>query len=97
MKNLLIVFFIFYFCLCDNENNTQFDTMKITGRETEAMRLFKIKAQGLLPQIFQKTHNNSIEMNKQNNSDEDEIEITVKHKNKIIQLKKGHYQETIIP
>ena len=96
MKNIFLFFFTFYFCLCDNENNTHIGTMKITGRETEAMRLFKINAQGLLPQIFQKTYNNSIEINK-TNSDEDEIEITVKHKNKIIQLKKGHYQETIIP
>ena len=96
MKNIFLFFFTFYFCLCDNENNTHIGTMKITGRETEAMRLFKINAQGLLPQIFQKTYNNSFEINK-TNSDQDEIEITVKHKNKIIQLKKGHYQETIIP
>ena len=96
MKNIFLLLFFFYFCLCDNEKNTHIGTMKITGRETEAMRLFKINAQGLLPQIFQKTYNNSFEINK-TNSDQDEIEITVKHKNKIIQLKKGHYQETIIP
>lgn len=91
MKSLFFFLTMLNYYLCQKES---IDTLKITGKETEAMRLFKINARGLLPQIFQKTNNNQLNGNINN----DDIELTIKNENKIIKFKKGHhYQKTMLP
>lgn len=70
---------------CNDDNKDQF-TMQINERTSEAMRLFKMNAQGLLPQLVQRIEEIDIEKGKE-----------LKMHNNLKYKKFNHNQESIIP
>ena len=88
MKGLLtmLFFFIFIHCSTCNDDNKDPFTMQINGRTSEAMRLFKMNAQGLLPQLVQRIEEIDIEQGKE-----------LKVHNNLKYKKFNHNQESIIP
>lgn len=89
MKFFIWIFLFNNFLLQDNNNEQYFFTMEIKGNESEAMRLFKIKNQGFLPQSkikitnsFSSLNNNNIEINNNtnNNSNNNFQKVFLKHK-----------------
>ena len=83
---IFLVFLLFNQLLFDNKNND----MEITGKESEIMRLYKIKNQGFLPQQNLKIANSYYDL--LNNT------IIKNNKNQNITfLKKQKTQKTINP
>lgn len=70
---------------CNDDNKDPF-TMQINERTSEAMRLFKMNAQGLLPQLVQRIEEIDIEKGKE-----------LKMHNNLKYKKFNHNQESIIP
>ena len=83
---ILLVFLLFNQLLFDDNNND----MEITGKESEIMRLYKIKNQGFLPQQNLKIANSYIDL--LNNT-----QIKNNKTQNIIILKKQKTQKTIKP
>ena len=83
---IFLVFLLFNQLLFDNKNND----MEITGKESEIMRLYKIKNQGFLPQQNLKIANSYIDL--LNNT-----QIKNNKTQNLIFLKKQKTQKTINP
>ena len=83
---IFLVFLLFNQLLFDDNNND----MEITGKESEIMRLYKIKNQGFLPQQNLKIANSYIDL--LNNT-----QIKNNKTQNIIILKKQKTQKTIKP
>jgi hypothetical protein len=83
---IFLVFLLFNQLLFDDNNND----MEITGKESEIMRLYKIKNQGFLPQQNLKIANSYIDL--LNNT-----QIKNNKTQNIIFLKKQKTQKTINP
>ena len=83
---IFLVFLLFIKLLFDNNNND----MEITGKESEIMRLYKIKNQGFLPQQNLKIANSYIDL--LNNT-----QIKNNKTQNLIFLKKQKTQKTINP
>ena len=83
---IFLVFLLFNQLLFDDNNND----MEITGKESEIMRLYKIKNQGFLPQQNLKIANSYIDL--LNNT-----QIKNNKTQNIIFLKKQKTQKTIKP
>jgi hypothetical protein len=83
---IFLVFLLFNQLLFDDNNND----MEITGKESEIMRLYKIKNQGFLPQQNLKIANSYIDL--LNNT-----QIKNNKTKNLIFLKKQKTQKTINP
>ena len=83
---IFLVFLLFNKLLFDDNNND----MEITGKESEIMRLYKIKNQGFLPQQNLKIANSYIDL--LNNT-----QIKNNKTQNLIFLKKQKTQKTINP
>lgn len=83
---IFLVFLLFNQLLFDDNNND----MEITGKESEIMRLYKIKNQGFLPQQNLKIANSYIDL--LNNT-----QIKNNKTQNLIFLKKQKTQKTINP